>query len=205
MFNLSAAEKHSKGITSVGMCVHLKAVSCLQGSWLRRWPWVRAWPGSSVGRPSPPSTWPAASASTLPCCRASATTACCVPPTPPCCSAGQVGPSKQGLYRVRGHPNHPTEALGRSSLNHRGRKYFTDPEEALVEVRHCGAGGCGGQLRCGESLPVHHHHQHTGGCPNSPTPTPTLTMTMTLSPTLTLTLTSPLNAPLPSPSCWTAL
>ncbi|XP_068174107.1 solute carrier family 35 member F2-like isoform X2 [Antennarius striatus] len=37
----------------------------------------------------------------------------------------------------------------------------TDSEEALVEVPPAWPGGRGGQLYCGESVPVHHPHQYT--------------------------------------------
>lgn len=42
-----------------------------------------------------------------------------------------------------------TEVQGCSPLKHRGWKYFTDSEEAMVEVPSAGAGGCGSQLRGG--------------------------------------------------------
>ena len=57
-----------------------------------------------------------------------------------------------------------TEVQGCSPLKRRGGQYFTDPEETRVEVFSAWAGRRGGQLHCGESIPVHHHHQRPGGC-----------------------------------------
>ena len=57
-----------------------------------------------------------------------------------------------------------TEVQGFPPIKRRGWQYFTDCEEAMVEVPPAGAGGRGSQLRCGESIPIHHPHQYTGGC-----------------------------------------
>lgn len=51
---------------------------------------------------------------------------------------------------------------GASPLKCRGWQYFADSEEKMVEVRPAGAGGRGGQLHCGESIPVHHPDQCAG-------------------------------------------
>lgn len=50
---------------------------------------------------------------------------------------------------MRKQTNVRTELQDRSPLKHRGWKYFTDSEEAMVEVPSAGAGGRGSQLRRG--------------------------------------------------------
>lgn len=54
------------------------------------------------------------------------------------------------------------EVQGGSPFKCRGWQYLADSEEEVVEVLSAGAGGRGGQLHCGESVPVHHPDQCAG-------------------------------------------
>lgn len=55
-----------------------------------------------------------------------------------------------------------TDVEAFSFLVHRKWEYYRDPEAAMVEIPAGWTGGCGSQLHCGQSVPVHQPHQYPG-------------------------------------------